>query len=280
MLATTWLGCAHTQHRRLVGGDPEEQVATVSIDYDQSSDTWTVQYHLPEPVHEITFWRNRTRLRTKSWHIVSPTESLWAQADGRERVRFGAPVSDIVLSFRSNTANQFMDYSLNQRFSNGDALLFGPFLLIEDSSGSAPLEAHVQASGSAELIGADGLSGYLYAGSIPTERWTAVEMVVDPALPDWIRSSLEEDLPALFAEYQRTTGQDLPFVPVLFVSFEDGAESEAATLGGTRGRQAQLHVAGGYWHHDDAWSRFTWTKFLAHETFHFWNETLVGSLDG
>jgi hypothetical protein len=251
------------------------------VAYDLSAEQWTVRYHFAEPTRQVVFWRNRTALRHEHWTIESPEDAEWRVLDEAEVISMSNPSDRVVLEFANNPADQPGDYRLNESFTDAGVLLFGPYLLLDGGNGH-PMQANLQLNadhGQHALSPPDGLRGYLYFGPQRPREVGGVDMIVDPAVPEWIVAASVAALPQLFEAFSQATGRELPFRPNYFLSFRDGAPSRASTSGGTRGHQAQLALEGGYWHHDDEWSRFHWLKFLAHETFHLWNGLLASPAD-
>jgi hypothetical protein len=204
----------------------------------------------------------------------------------------------VEIAFEPYTRLLIADYVPVLAFSDGGRALFtGVFEIgVADLEALAtdedPLDAtlplaidFVDAGGGPVLVDGRLLAGgarfdgplhtYAYFGTTEPVRTDRLVLLLDEAIPEWIRSELESFLPALMDLFTRRLGAALPEPPTIYAVW-DGAEHRGHSQGGSvmAGFLAANFGGRGLLRPDaDALARLR--TFYAHEAAHFWNGGVV-----
>jgi hypothetical protein len=278
----------------------------------QGGDSWTLMIRTRQPVDALIFERQTSRFRAKEW-VPMIREVRIEEHQGREIIRRadGQPFQEAMFTFRTRTELTPKDYEFFFRFTDGGLLAYTGHVYaceLRYKAGStrkaADLESEKEQRCSPPEVEIRGLPGerlvmlgkeykeradfveekrkgtYVYIGRAAITRSQAMLAVVDPGLPAWVRAKFEELLPRLFDYYREKTGVELPFKPVVFLSFQAEEEGENfGAGGGTLPGLVQLQVKGKAWSEKNPKAFLRLAFVLAHEAAHLWNSQTVGYAD-
>jgi hypothetical protein len=111
---------------------------------------------------------------------------------------------------------------------------------------------------------------FVYFGSIAPETTPRMTLIVDPGLPEWVEKQMRELIPRQFDYFAAKTGTELPFTPLIVVSY-GGSRGAGRTFSG-HGLQGMLaiSISGEQWMPRTSDAEQYWFRHLAHEAFHLW----------
>lgn len=290
--------------------DPADDPLVLAVDITErvAQDRWHVRYTLPEGAHGLCFVRDRNRFRAATWTPLHGAR--WLDLPGCEALLAADERSNTIeLEFDSDLENKTADYNLNFDFSDGGRLLYTghlvavPFtceppdcsrttslhnadthLAFDWTFHSAPERGitllELRARPGAPLAWRQSLpqrsSGtFVYFGALEPLDAGPLTLVIDPGLPPWLAERTRDLMPRLFEHYRQATGVELPFEPLVLLSFGGGTQPGASLKGGTLEGLVQLDASGQAWLEPPSDDTETlWLHFLSHESFHLWNNQM------
>lgn len=286
------------------------QTAPISISVrERVGDRWEVTYRFLEPVRGIAFERGQNRFRGSKWIASADggeTNVTWSEVDGREAIVVAASglMKELKISLVTDTEAKVSDYLVNAAYSDGSRLFYtghfaarpvrcptsacdGTQLTLADSLKAADIEWRFEteqgrdiqvldrrATSSFEwrpMSGEPGQGTYVYFGNLMPRETSFGNVIMDPALPKWMRETADDFMPKLLAWFAKDTSTKLTFKPFIVVTAPAVDEPGRHSKGGTLPGLVQLAVWGEDWKKESPEVREAWLKFLAHELFHLWN---------
>ena len=252
----------------------------VAIDLSQHGTQWEVRYTLPHPASAMRFVRvDRKGTRASTWSPVDPAFKL-ALEDGEEVVRRADGASFRQAAFRM--APQYIelekDYAPFSPFGDGGLLIYtGRFHACADKcTGEETFHLTLQPPAGAHAIVKgtvvesvdfedrdDGTN--VYVGRAEPVSTPDVVAMIDPTLPEDVRTRLDSLLPRLMAFYGHEFGV-LSTRPMLFAS------NDAAHPGGGYGYQGGTLPGQVFVHRYGQNAAFGTPEFLARQDWFFAHE--------
>lgn len=263
LFAFLFLGCASTQTQRV----------DVTIDDVPATDSWRAALRFAQPVASVAFVRNREPFRSAKWQIVSPAGAKW---DG-ETIALPVPSSEVVLEFATDTADRMKDYNVNLAFTDGSRLFYNGHLRTTLDAPhhwtfrSPRTIRLLETKASGKLAWERDDDTYVYFGSIEPVQSEQMTLLVDPGLPPWIASQMRDLAPKQLAYYAQKVGSELPFKPLVLLSWAGDEPSGFNFKGGTLPGLVQIALAGKGWLSETDEGSANWFRHLAHEVFHLWD---------
>lgn len=261
-------------------------VVRVDVEEVTASDRWRVTIRQPEPATAFLFPRSRHAFRAATWSIIEPrTGAQWETVDGQDAIVVDTPTDRIVIDFPSNFSLLAKDYPLNAPFTDGSRLLYTGHLRTR-TRGTTVTRPHIwtfQTSPTRPIrIFGDSAAGrlrweqfsadetFVYFGPIMPELTSRMTLIVDPGLPEWVEKQMRDRVPRQFDYFAAKTQTELPFTPLIVVSY-GGSEGSGKTFAG-HGLQGMLAItiSGEKWMPRTADAEQYWFRHLAHEAFHLW----------
>ena len=251
-------------------------------------DTWEASYTLAEPTTRLVFPDNTNLFRHDAWVVTSDGMEL-AVEDGHEVIRAAdqAAFNEVEFRFASNIEHLDRSYEFHVPFTDGGVLLYTGHFEVHTESGPLDTELvlkgrpdeHLWVAGAVhdtwvQHSGEQGFGTYAYFGTGTPLQTEDVVALVDPGLPEWIRTETERYLPQLFELYAERLGFELPARPMVFFSYIEGPPGMGDFSGGALAELIQLTVKGRQWATRDSSSEGPFERligFLAHESVHLWN---------
>lgn len=143
--------------------------------------------------------------------------------------------------------------------------------VFRDSSGPVLLDGRRSASG--ETTNQE--TYVLFGAASPVETPEMIG-IIDPQLPDWIRTSLTHGVPALIARYTQELGPLRKFKPAVMVTWEGATPGISSREGSTLRGLIAMRYAGAGMLRETPEERHVGLWFIAHEAAHFWLGQTVG----
>lgn len=257
---------------------------------------WQATYTFTEPVEELHFARAARFHRETVWQVTTPGYAF-ARRDGRQllvRETGAVPARVVRFEIPVHTDNLEKDYALFAAFTDGSVAIYtGHFHAAATAAGTAPEAVSetefvrdfrlMPAPGMAVVAGGRRLTGpvdwhdrhrqgtFAYFGAIEPVVGEHLLAIVDPGLPDWIRTRLERELPRLFEVLTRGFGVPLQARPVVLVGYDPEAADGTGSAGGVLPDLVQLRFAGDGWSRESPERTEALFYLLAHESVHLWN---------
>lgn len=242
------------------------QKTTVDVTEQVASDSWRVALRFAKPVEKIEFYRNRGgEFRAHNWKIVAPADAKW---EG-ESIVLAKPAREVIVEFASDTRDRDKDYNVNLSFSDGSRLLYTGHL----RTGDHPHRWNFRSTRGTKIVDDwdPDNDTYVYFGAIPPVETPRMTLIVDPGLPQWLVTQMNERVPPQFDYYAKRVGVDLDFKPLVMLS-NAGLESRGFEFkGGTLPGIVQIAIKGEKWKNESAEGSKLWYKHVAHEIFHLWD---------
>lgn len=280
--------------------EPRAQSVAVTVTEVPGEDSWQVGYILPFEAQGVELVRGRNAFRHERWGVgLHEGEPEWHVDGGRERLCFTRPARAFSVGFRTWTDPLPKDYPLNVAFSEGSRLLYTGHLLVRPltSCGETAAEAPpgepehrftfrtreersirvLDQAAAGELVWRpdpdhdQGAETYVYFGSLPAVETEAATVLLDPGLPEWMKSEMAREVPRLVERFAAATSTPLPFRPLLLVAWGGAGGSGISFSGGTLPGLLLASAEGPGWVSETPEARQEWFHRIAHETFHLWD---------
>lgn len=250
------------------------------------SDRWRVTIRQPKPTDAFVFPHSRHQFRAAKWSIIEPADGAhWSTVDGHDAIVLDSPAAKVTVDFGSDFGFLEKDYNLNVPFTDGSRLLYTGHLRSrrrEDTTVAPHQWTFTSSPGRLIRIFGDVGAGkltwsqewgdetFVYFGSIVPERTPRMTLIVDPGLPEWVEKQMRELVPRQFDFFARMTRTELPFTPLIVVSY-GGARGSGRTFSG-HGLQGMLaiSISGEQWMPHTGDAEQYWFRHLAHEAYHLW----------
>jgi len=269
VLLFTAISCSETQAKNL----------TVSVNRTSDGEHWRVVYELPMTTDEIQFERNVNTFRESYWSVKTPGVRI-INKDGKEYLS-GKNLKRVVLEFPSHYKKSPRDYEFHKKFTDGSAAIYTGYLNL-DSYQKTHFIFSSDRNESIMLLGrstkeqlkwlADTKATYVYFGNIDPLEDANVLAIIDPGLPNWIKTSFLDLLPKIFQFYKSQTNITLNFKPFILLSYQQPKRRNSYSYrGGVLPGFVQLTFTGRPWQKKEDIMARRLLKFLAHESAHFWN---------
>lgn len=279
---------------------PRAQPVAVTVTEVPENDSWQVGYVLPFAAAGVEFVRGRNAFRHERWGVgLREGEPEWHVDGDRERLCFTRPARAFSVGFFTWTEPLPKDYELNVRFSEGSRLLYTGHLLVRpleacsETAAEAPpgepmprftfrtSEARsirvLDQAAAGELVWHpdpdhdQGAETYVYFGELPAVETEAATVLLDPGLPEWMKSEMAREVPRLVERFAAATSTPLPFRPLLLVAWGGPGGSGISFSGGTLPGLLLASAEGPGWVSETPEARQEWFHRIAHETFHLWD---------
>lgn len=274
----------------------------IHVERQHQSDTWKVTYKLPLATDHVAFGRSSNFDRRKLYQI-DETKFKWDKKGDVLLIRSvdGSAFKTFELTFASFYDFIQKDYTHNLRYSDGSVLLYTNHLalganIIEDKSKSpigmsfSSTQFHFHSPNqNIVFLGTsnkdeaqwslEGDGTYIYFGNISPIKTDNLIAIVDPKLPKWAWNKTQEYFPRLFDYYEKKTGQELNFTPMVFFNYDNMGGDYSNYSGGTLDGLVQLTINGKRWERQSEEQFNKLFHFLAHEAAHFWNGQMFSFQD-
>ncbi|HEU4522746.1 MAG TPA: hypothetical protein VFT12_12130, partial [Thermoanaerobaculia bacterium] len=272
----------------ITAGCASSRPAAVRVDVEEvtASDRWRVTIRQPEPTTAFVFPRSRQPFRSAKWSIIEPrTGAHWETVDGHDAIVLDRPTDRVVVDFGSDFSFFEKDYTVNVPFTDGSRLLYTGHLRTR-ARGATATPPHIWTFSTSPTrpirVFGDSAAGklrwqqrtsdetFVYFGPIAPEITPRMTLIVDPGLPPWVEQQMRERVPRQFDYFADKTGTELPFRPLIVVSY-GGSDGSGRTFAG-HGLQGILAItiSGPQWMPRSSDADQYWFRHLAHEAFHLW----------
>lgn len=284
----------------IVKAPPEPAAATVT----RNGDRWSVEYRLGSKNSAWVFpvsqplAADHEPWRAGTWHVLTPGVRIERRGAYDVLVpTTGSYVpSKVKIAFTPTNATLDREYDPAIAFSNGATALYSDQfdvvpaddpetigrkeagLSVEDLGGThtavrfrdaaGPVFVQGRRQSGAVLTGAE---TYVVFGTGEIEERAGVAMLVDPALPEWLKVDVADFAPAVAQAYASRLGDRAdPRLPLLLLGWRGPTPGKVVNDGGVRPGQIVFNFAGeGLLDRNPrAAQRTRW--FIAHEMAHFW----------
>jgi hypothetical protein len=290
---------------------PSAPIAATAAVTHREDGTWTVEYRLLRPARVWLFPRSglvrdsRVAWRQASWRVETPGVRLERRGhfDLLVAERGGAVPARVRIAFTPAAVDLESDYDPALRFTDGSIALYTDQFTILPYRDARPVEAlpadgnaagldaaitrvtYRDAAGDilaagvrrAEVVrdGGEDDGTYLLFGSLQPIVTDDMAQIVDPELPEWIRATLNREVPAILARYAAVLGPPPGPKPTVMVSWS-GPTPRLTSMGGSvlPGLVTLAYEGEGVLT-EDPQSRASGLWFIAHESAHFWLGNLV-----
>lgn len=256
----------------------------VDVEEVPASDRWRITIRHSQPAGAFVFPQTRQPFRAAKWTIIEPrTGANWATIDGFDALVFDRPARKVVLDLHSDFSFVEKDYRLNVPFTEGSRLLYTGHIRsrAKQSSSLPPHEFTFRTSsdrpirildraGTGRLAWTSEDETYVYFGSIPPETTPRMTLIVDPGLPEWIEAQMRRMIPRQFDYFAANLGSELPFGPLIVVSYGGSRGSGRTFSGGGLQAFLELGISGEQWMPQTPEAEREWVRHLSHEIFHLW----------
>ena len=253
-----------------------------------------VDYVFAEPQTALIFSRSTADYRIGAWTPLEPGAHV-ERIEGFDSLLFEAPVERASFQVEARYLRPDGDYSPFVAFSDGGIVVFtGQFELLpeQDRDSIAALEGQIgRWVGEQPVLGvrvrsarpiiADGRSAlhetvelgrgvgsFVYIGDADLAEGESFVGVIDPGLPDWVRSSFDADMAAVFARYEALWGFGLEDRASLLFAFGGYDVPGFSNKGGVIGSAVLLDSSGGSFREESPQLQRYLQWFFAHETGH------------
>lgn len=211
-------------------------------------------------------------VRKLSWTLLTPGAQL---AEDGDTVRLKTPQRSFKVQLRPFARDGQIDRTYSPVIAFGDgraAAVYSNYLLGADPSrkttfrfnGFSPLAATARVGPQSELAGEH--ATYLIVGRPHLEQQGTTSLIIDPAMPQWLRSRLEAQLREGAAALSRIA--PLPGKLSYLLTYTEPAQAGAAWRGDRLHQLVRLNFIGAGWQAEDPAVAAKINRFVLHELFH------------
>ncbi len=211
-------------------------------------------------------------VRKLSWTLLTPGAQL---AEDGDTVRLKTPRRSFQVQLRPFERDGQIDRTYSPVIAFGDgraAAVYSRYLLGADPSrkttfrfsGFSPLAASARVGPQSELAGEH--ATYLIVGRPHLEQQGTASLIIDPAMPQWLRSRLEAQLREGAAALSRIA--PLPGKVTYLLTYTEPGQAGAAWRGDTLHQLVRLNFIGAKWQAEDPAVAAKINRFVLHELFH------------
>jgi len=279
----------------------------VSVEHMADVDAWRVTYSLPEQVRGLRFLVPERVSRLSHWKFSEPDgielleAALPNDGKGERLIRSdGASFARVVVEITPDTEIPEKAYTPSIRYADRGILFFTGQLNVlpcVDGTGCARTSdvqtrfAFVPRAGERVVISGGDASvparwagpdqgTYVYFGALVPIETQFVTAVVDRGFPKWLRTSIDDLLPKVFAYYAKRTGYALNTRPLVFVSYSDEPRPGSRSIGGGTLPgiiQFDVRLGASFRTQNDPALADDIAHNVAHEAAHWWNRRMFAN---
>jgi hypothetical protein len=253
---------------------------------------WIAKYDFSEPITALKFSKVGD-YRQRAWKPISPSISVH-QENEHELFVSSKPLKSLSIEISAYDQFELNNYAPNIRFSNGGANIYMGFfhgkVLQDQSERNVEMSTHLQGLAGENVIATPkfensdkGDYAYAYFGPQQPVLNHPLKMIIDPALPSWIRDLLI-DVSTKSAQYFETSYQRKLSRSLSLTAAASGFETKGFSLkGGASNGQINYQLSGKTVLSEDPIIRAKMTKLIqllaAHEMAHIWqNDVKQGGI--
>lgn len=297
ILCSAVMACAPDEDIEPVEG------AAVTVEAEElGTGTWRIDYRLETPQSALIFARSNGDYRTGSWTPLDDAPAV-QRINGFDALIFDTPIDRVSFEITPHTEGIPQDYTPFLGFSDGGLALFTgqfevlpvadraaiealggdltnfqgdqPALGVRVRSARPMLVQGERISGAAEHVSTGG-GTYVYIGDSDLQEGKSYIGVIDSALPDHLRETLDDDLAALFGIYEDRWGFALPTKGTIYYAFEGFDRPGYSNKGSVIGTDLMvLQSSGEGLRAPDPDSRIRNLWFFAHEGAHMFQSQVM-----
>ncbi len=263
---------------------------------------WQIDFVYPEPQSVLFFSRSRGDYRVDTWTPLGDAPAV-QRLGGFDALVFDTPTAEFSYTIVPYSEGIRQDYTPFLAFSDGGTAVFtGQFELLAAADAEAvealggnlmtwqgeqpDLGVRVQSARPMIMQGArmDGFAEhvshgggtYIYVGDSKLQEEDSYIGVIDSALPDHLKNSLDQDLAALFKIYEARWGFQLPTRATLYYAFEGYDRPGFSNKGSVLGTDLMvLQSSGEGLREPDPENRVRNLWFFAHEGAHMFQGNVM-----
>jgi hypothetical protein len=278
----------------------------VQIELTHRSGGWTLDYSFAKSARAWFFRRTKDSIddvpwRSVSFHVETPGVTLMRLGHYDALYRpDGAPIRNVRISVTPFARPLRSEYVPALTFSDGGIAFYTDDFAVAPAISTEAIEALPDSIDDTKIedvpktlkmrdpgkpilldgrllrdqvtlkIADDSDGTYIFSGTTPLVSKPSFAEVIDPGLPSWIRTELDELLPRLMQLYTRKLGAPAGNRPMALVAWE-GAERPGHSLGGSvLDRLVIMAISGQQMltPNEKVMASLRW--FFGHETAHFW----------
>jgi hypothetical protein len=258
------------------------QLATTLTIQRISNDKWLVSYDFDQAITGINFGPERGNYRQQSWKILTPNVEL--KRSGRNELVETQSEAFKHLQIELSAYSGFPQggYSPMNLFSDGGAAIFLPNFLGVAQLDNMPVAMQVKLRliklEGENLIASDSQAerSYVYFGQGAVQSRAYGDVLIDKAIPEWARETLEQVLDRLTSFYPIALAHPLRHkIPVMFAVSPHAGETFSIKGGAVAG-QIVFRFSGTSIYEDSEKKRSMLQQLIAHELAHIWQSDITG----
>ena len=251
-----------------------------------STESWQLEYSFSHPIRGILLGPPVVAYRSTAWDLLTPDVSL-QQDDNQEKLfATGLPISTLRFAVRSYSDFPPDNYVPIATFSDGGAAVYLGFFsgeAITDDE-NKPLNPRFRLTGlNGEYVLSSaqtrhGVGGYAYFGPQKPVDAGKARLILDPELPDWLRITFTEVVPAVTVILRERLGRELEETPrILIAAGELRNYAGYSIKGGAVNNDLFMMLRGRDLLEESVDLRKMFEKLVSHELAHLWQaDTLQG----
>jgi hypothetical protein len=261
--------------------------ALVSVEPAAEPGHFRVDYALSHPVTLLHLFWPGAAVRGLSWHL--PQEGDVA-LDGDMLVSLsGHPFDQVHFELVELPEHADRQNDPVDTFSDGSAVIFTGLFNIDGPLAATRFHFQPAAGQAVIFLGRrvtqgfywtpDRSATYVYFGALPLYKGAGYNAVLDPAIPAWLSTELQQDLPAIFSRYRDLFGVNLKETPQIFFGYRFRDQPYLNYVGTAEPGTIRFEIRGAQWQQQAPESLLHAVAFFAHEAVHLWNGGLTHPAD-
>lgn len=281
---------------------PPPMAPAVKVDVVKSGDQWTADYNFDRDAPAWGFFRSavtehgKEPWRPLSWTVTTPGVRLERRGHYDLLVsETGMVPRNVSISFRPFADRLLSEYDAAMLFSDGTVGLFSdhfnvfplasaaaaetlPLDLDGEAMGAPPTNITfrdrngtvLHGGGRSEEVTLVGAQNYVLFGPAEPIENEEIATIIDPALPEWLRTPLASSTLRILSFYGDKLGPRAGAKPMLLVTWAGPTEGLRSIGGGVVPGQVMLRFEGEALLKEDKDARDSARWGVAHEGAHFW----------
>ena len=249
---------------------------------------WRVRYVLTQPAQQLRYRQSFGDRRSTTWRVVTPNLHIVATPEGEVlEARDHSTFREAIVEFASDQTKLPANYPLNEQFSDGSEWIYVGHLYadrIRDGREAPLLPKLTLVPRENERILLLGRSHegtthwtdddperegtFVYFGNLPALETEHVVAIIEPRLPAYLRSAIDDALPKLTHIFTRKLEVTRRTKPQISIGFDPAETSSGGDV---------IRGAVGFYFNGPRWAQSsdaTLTQAMltiAHEAAHLWN---------
>lgn len=247
------------------------------------SDHWQVRYRFEQPIDRLHLGAPIVHYRQRAWKVTTPALSLRHTDENESIGGNNRPFDQLDIELAHYLPWSHDAYvPMDVHSDGGTALYLGHFMGEVEQQGKRrelALTVHAESLSNEQVLlpqlTAEGRGVYAYFGPQEIQAIGPVQLVLDPATPNWMRQVVQDGMPKLADYFGKHLGRRPKELPAVMIGARELDQPGYSIKGGALPGQLVFTLAGSDLLADSDIGRQAFEHLLAHELAHVWQDALT-----